>query len=110
MASAKHCRQVRHESEAAILRSLGGFCNCPCPDLCFCCRSKHGLEIDVADLDAGRLGPVLLFHFAAKRIAYQQPTQVHYECPCMGPRHQRSSMGPAFRARATFNSSRESVS
>ena len=39
-------------------------------------RSKHGLEIDIADLDAGRLGPVLLFHFAAKRVAYQQPTQV----------------------------------
>ena len=67
---------------------------CPCPQTLLSCSSacgricpscpcsKHGLEVEIADLDAGRLGPVLLFHFAAKRVAYQQPTQARHVLEC----------------------------
>ena len=31
--------------------------------------------MDLADLEAGRLGPLLLFNFAAHRVCYQHVTQ-----------------------------------
>ena len=42
------------------------------------CARRRALAVELADLEAGRLGPLRLFNFSAQRVSYQHASQVTF--------------------------------